>query len=336
MADEQDAAFFMVPVNSLNSGDSPRLGGVDSEHARRLAESEDDLPPILVNRADNRVVDGQHRVAAARLRGEKDIRVRYFDGDADEAFLMAVRRNSEHGLPLTMADRESAARRIIRSHPSLSDRAIAAASKLSAHTVARLRSELCGDDEVSGRAYRIGRDGRARPLDAARGRLVAQSLIQENPDASLREIAAVSGISPATVRDVRLRMARGDDAVPQVRRSEKRGRAGQPPVSKRGRMRESRPVPVDLPGSRDQESLLRSLSRDPSLRFSERGRALLRWLSSRATGLAGWESVVDAIPPHSTYLFAELARVCSDEWLAFAERIEGQRDADDGRIDNAG
>jgi DNA-binding CsgD family transcriptional regulator len=322
------ADVLLVPVDSLLIGDSPRLAGEDAEHTRRLAYGDADLPPILVNRADNRVVDGAHRVAAARLRGDREIRVRYFDGDPDDAFLAAVRANAEHGLPLTLADREAAAMRIIRSHPGLSDRAIAGAAKLSAHTVARLRARLSATDEVSDRGHRIGRDGRARPTDAARGRLAAASLILQNPGASLREIAVVAGISPATVRDVRLRMARGADPVPPALQSAACGQdRDRPAATPEITLRDVRPGPARAPDRRDLEGLLGALSRDPALRFNERGRALLRWLSSRAAGPSGWESVVDAIPPHSSYLFAELARGCAEEWLAFASGIEGRRDA---------
>jgi ParB-like chromosome segregation protein Spo0J len=317
--DQETADTVFVPVHSLTAGDTPRLNGEDAEHIRRLAQYDGELPPILVNMADNSVIDGAHRLAAARLRGDTTVKVRYFNGKPDEAFLVAVKSNANHGLPLTLADREAAARRIIRSHPGLSDRALAATTSLSAHTVARLRAELNATNGVRVGKYRLGRDGRSRPTDATEGRLAAQSLIRENPRASLREIAVIAGISPATVRDVRLRIERGEDAVPRPRRSataaHEPAEAEQPPD----------PQPdVDEDAGRNQEHLLEALRRDPSLRFSERGRALLRWITLRAAGPAGWRTIVDVIPAHSGYLVAELARRCADEWLAFADRIENR------------
>ncbi|WP_159026524.1 hypothetical protein [Streptomyces vietnamensis] len=56
---------------------------------------------------------------------------------------------------------------------------------------------------------RRGRDGRMRSLDAAKARPRAAELIAERPDASLRHIAAPVGLSPATVSDVRRRLASG-------------------------------------------------------------------------------------------------------------------------------
>jgi ParB-like chromosome segregation protein Spo0J len=308
---------FTVSVESLVSGDSPRLLGQDTEHTRRLAQYDGALPPILVSRVENRIIDGLHRLEAARLRGDQTISVRYFDGDANDAFVVAVRVNAEHGLPLTLVDREAAAKRIILSHPDYSDRAIGVIAKLSARTVGRLRADLRQTHGVAERTARIGRDGRARPIDAAQGRLAAHAMIIKNPQASLREIARTAGISPATARDVRKRVERGDSPVPAARRTET---ADPLADALRGPMR-ARKQKAEREG-RDQEQLLRSLNRDPSLRFSETGRALLRWVLSRASGPVGWEDVVDTIPSHSSYLVAEVARGCAEQWLAFADRIE--------------
>ncbi len=43
-------------------------------HARSLAQTEADLPPIVVHRTTTRVIDGMHRLTAAGLRGEREIR----------------------------------------------------------------------------------------------------------------------------------------------------------------------------------------------------------------------------------------------------------------------
>ncbi|MGH3683128.1 MAG: ParB/RepB/Spo0J family partition protein, partial [Natronosporangium sp.] len=110
---------------------SPRLHGEDVSHTRLLAQTHASLPPILVHWPTMRVVDGVHRVQAARLRGETSIRAVFFDGDENAAFVKAVEANVSHGLPLSIDDRRVAAARIIALYPDWSDRAVAASAGLS-------------------------------------------------------------------------------------------------------------------------------------------------------------------------------------------------------------
>ncbi|MGE5827017.1 MAG: ParB/RepB/Spo0J family partition protein [Micromonosporaceae bacterium] len=303
--------LHLVPLRLLLPADSPRLVGEDAKHIRVLAESDAVLPPILVHRGTMRIVDGMHRVGAARLRGREAIEVTFFEGSEAEAFVVAVQQNVKHGLPLTLADREAAAARIMASHPRWSDRAIAAATGLAAKTVAAVRRRT-----VAGRHadVRIGRDGRARPLNSAEGRRLASKVIAARPDASLREIAKAAGISPATARDVRDRMHRGDDPVPPKQRTpaarsapRRRAEVGPPPATR---------------SEREPTSVLENLRQDPSLRFADSGRALLRWLSAHAIEPGEWRAFVDATPPHCAYIVAGLARACANEWLDFASQLD--------------
>jgi hypothetical protein len=135
-----DGTVTRLPVTAVREADSPRSAGLDMAHARALAEVETELPPLVVHRATMRVIDGMHRLAAARLRGQTEVATRLFDGDDDEAFLLAVRLNVRHGMPLTIADRRAAAARIINTQPQLSNRYIAVTAGLSAKAVAALRS----------------------------------------------------------------------------------------------------------------------------------------------------------------------------------------------------
>ena len=173
-----------LPVGSLLSSDSPRVAGVDEAHVRVLAELVPDLPPILVHRGSNRVIDGMHRLRAHWLRGFEHIEAEYYDGPDAEIFIVAVRTNLYHGLPLSLADRRSAARRILEQHSDFSDRGIAAIVGLSAKTIGRLRQPDSGGDDT----FRLGRDGRVRPLGIASARKLAGELLQQNPQASLRGI----------------------------------------------------------------------------------------------------------------------------------------------------
>jgi DNA-binding CsgD family transcriptional regulator/transposase-like protein len=297
----------------LCAGESPRLEGEVAEHVRMLAELDRRLPPILVRRSTMEVIDGIHRLRAATLRGDQMIEVRYFDGDEAEAFVEAVKANVTHGMPLTLHDRETAAARIVASHPHYSDRSIAAITGLSAKRVAAARRRVTG--EVGG--VRIGRDGRVRPLNSADGRRLASKIIAGNPGASLQDVAREAGLSPTTVRDVRERMRRGDDPVPPRQRPTEP--QAQPPRQLHGR---TGPDKVERRPFRDRTALLRNLQTDPALRYSERGRSVLRWLLERVSGPDGWERQIDSIPSHCAYLVAEIARSCADEWSMFARRLE--------------
>lgn len=311
------SAIQTLPITSLAAGYSPRQGGESVEHVHVLAASEAGLPPIVVHRATMRVIDGMHRLHAARVRGRQTIEVRFFDGTEEEAFVAAVHANVAHGLPLSRVDRETAAARIIASHPEWSDRWIAAITGLAPGTVAAIRRR--GPEGLDATS-RIGRDGRVRPLSSADGRRIASAMIAARPDASLREIAKLAGISPATVLDVRERMRHGDDPVPRKRRARQwRVPAAQAsPARKRGRGK-------TRPGvARDRPALLADLRKDPSLRLTESGRVLLRLLDTYANGPGKLQDLVDAVPPHAAYLVADLARVCASEWLDVADQLESR------------
>ncbi|MFC7733878.1 ParB/RepB/Spo0J family partition protein [Actinomadura keratinilytica] len=204
-----------VAVDALAMDDSPRCSGVVPEHVAALAETPHPLPPIIVHRATMRVIDGRHRLLAARMRGRPTIDVRFYEGDEAHAFALAVKSNIAHGLPLTAADRKRAAARVIASHPQWSDRLIASVTGLAPATVADIRRRSAAG---SAERIRIGRDGRIRPVDATEGRRRAGELILADPSLSLRQIARAAGISPETARDVRNRLRRGEDPLPSRRR----------------------------------------------------------------------------------------------------------------------
>jgi ParB-like chromosome segregation protein Spo0J len=296
-----------VPIAALQPSDSPRLDGEDGAHVRLLAQSADDLPPILVHRRTNRVIDGMHRLEAAALRGDETIRVQYFDGDDADAFVLAVQANVTHGLPLTMADRRAAARRIVGSYPQWSDRAIARKTGLSPKTVGAIRA-TAGNPQLR---TRVGWDGRTRPLDCTEGRLRASALMREKPTASMRQIAAEADISLGTVRDVRDRLSRGDDPVPRQRGKRVEPAPPPPPAAM------ARPGVVG-PGPAQPAELLRQLKNDPSLRFSELGRTLIRLLSMTALDDRERRQLQDTVPEHCRPIVADLACACANMWWELA------------------
>jgi ParB-like chromosome segregation protein Spo0J len=309
---------MMIPVDSLRHADSPRLAGESIEHIRALAEVGSDLPPILVHRETMRVIDGMHRLRAAILNGQRTIKVRFFDGAAGDAFVAAVQANIGHGLPLSLADREAAAARILTSHPQWSDRAIAEAAGLASTTVARIRNSTTDKDAQPD--TRIGRDGRVRPINSAVGRRIAGRLFADRPKASLREIAEAAGISPATAKDVRERLKRGDDPVPPklvlAERKNEGAVSDEPPEAADVRRLQRQRVMLD------PALVLQKLQRDPSLRLNEKGRLLLRWLNTRSVNTEDWEGIEAGIPTHCVPLVADLALGFADEWVRFAEVLK--------------
>ncbi|WP_307660613.1 ParB/RepB/Spo0J family partition protein [Streptomyces sp. V1I1] len=170
-----------IEVEHLREAGTPRSSGEDNEHVKALTDVEDRLPPIIVHRPTMRVIDGMHRLRAAKLRGARRIRARYFEGDEADAFVLAVRTNVSHGLPLSLSDRRAAAARIVATHPRWSDRRIAAATGLAARTVASLRQET-GVDGTAGGTRRIGQDGEERPVSSAEGRRITGELIAGDPE----------------------------------------------------------------------------------------------------------------------------------------------------------
>jgi hypothetical protein len=222
---ECDESTFDAVVARLTPMDSVRESDdVNDEHVQRLLEAEGTWPPILVWEARNVVVDGAHRLAAARRLGMLTIQATRFDGTTADAYAEAVRRNITHGLPLTLKERTAAAGRILRSSPEWSDRRISLTCGLSPRTIARLRRDASSRGQIARSKERVGRDGRTRPVEATEMRARIAGEIAASPDSSLRAIAARVGASPETVRSVRRGLGRpplpsaasAQTAVPQV------------------------------------------------------------------------------------------------------------------------
>ncbi|ANW17145.1 ParB and winged helix-turn-helix domain-containing protein [Streptomyces clavuligerus] len=310
----EDTPPAFVPVDQIIETRLVRVAGSSPDHVSALTQCPDDLPPILVHRPTMQVFDGVHRLRAAKLRGDATIGVRYVDGTEEDAFMLAVSANVTQGLPLTLADRTAAAARILSSHPHLSDRLIASTAGLSTKKVAAIRQ--CSTGEMTQLNTRLGRDGKVRPLDASHGRTIASQAISNNPDLSLREIARIAGISVGTARDVRERMRRGEHPVPPRHRLSAGHRA-------------ENNVPGDNTGANgmpraERGRFLLSLRTDPSLRFSEIGRALLRLLDANTLDAAQWDRLAAAVPQRWSPVVADLAMDCAADWSALACRVRGQ------------
>ncbi|MFF4588389.1 winged helix-turn-helix transcriptional regulator [Streptomyces sp. NPDC001388] len=305
----------LIAIDELVTVGSPRISGEDPAYVQSLAESESELPPIMVHRRTMRVIDGTHRLRAAELRGQKQVAVLFFEGEESDAFVVSVAANVTHGLPLSREDRIAAVRHIFVSHPHWSDRAVATVTGLSAKKVAEVRRGM--DEGAAAPAVRVGLDGRVRPVNSAHGRELASRLIRENPEASLREIARQVGISPATVADVRERLRQGRDPVPL------KLRGGQSQTERLPRSLADNTVPLlrSRPLS-DLTPIFDTLRRDPSMRFNDVGRMVLRLFDTCALAAREQQKIADTVPHHCRGLVAELLVGYAEVWRYLAEDLK--------------
>jgi ParB-like chromosome segregation protein Spo0J len=291
-----------VLVREVTAGGGIRRRGIDQDHVKVLAELDGNWPPIVVWGPRNQVIDGCHRVAAAKLLGHARIQVVEYEGSAEDAYLESVRRNIAHGLPLSLEDRRDAVRRVLSVHPEWSDRRIASLCNLSGKTVARLRDEL-GRTSIPGPRSaglgpverREGKDGRLRPVraEALHDRIL--SAIEENPSGSLRSIAAVADASPETVRTVRARLLKG---------------GSQPGSAAAVKLID---VGEASPNSSDTDDALSCIE----------GSEFAAWF--RTTSVSDpWERFVEMVPMSRIYGVADEARRRAETWTKFARALEAR------------
>ncbi len=312
-----------VLISSLQSPDSPRSSGEDDSHIDMLAESAEEMPPIIVHGPSMRIIDGMHRVRAAISQGRQEIRARIYGGDEKNAFVIAVKTNVAHGLPLPRVDRVAAAERIAGTHPQWSNQMIAAAAGLPASTVRDIRRRSTRRTDHSN--TRLGQDGRVRPLDATEGRNLAGKLLAEKPGASVRAIAKMAGLAPSTVHDVRRRMRAGENpSLPPKKSREREKPREQERDSAVGRqIPRQRAAGSQLQLSvTDPADTLDGLKKDPALRLTDSGRSLLRWLGTQVVRMEKWEKVIDTIPDHCVGSVVRIARFQEAAWQMFAAKLE--------------
>lgn len=193
----------LVQVASLIFGFSPRFVPEDLEFVRALAElPANRLPPIWVHAETMTVIDGRHRVLAARLRDEKTIRARLHHGTLEEAFLMAVELNVPHGKPLTYGEKLRSACLLLTEMPGTEDSTVADVCGLSPATVSRLHG-------VKGCTFKdSGTHDRTRLLSSQVARREAGQIMLSFPEESNRKIAREVGLSEPAVRSIRRNMNR--------------------------------------------------------------------------------------------------------------------------------
>ncbi|MGI5429616.1 hypothetical protein [Streptomyces sp. CA-179760] len=75
------------------------------------------------------------------------------------------------------------------------------------------------------------------------------------------------------------------------------------------------------PGAVELSLSVRRLSADPSLRFTEAGRRLLRILDVSAVQPHDWTTMASSLPIHCAPVIAELARHHAESWQLLAEEL---------------
>jgi ParB-like chromosome segregation protein Spo0J len=291
-----DGGVVSLAVRDLQVSSSFRDGGVDPDHVERLVGSAGRWPPLLVLRRDRSVIDGAHRLAAARLLGLERVEASLFDGGPDDALIEFVRRNAHHGLPLTLRERKRAASRVLAAQPEWSDRRIAELCAISPKTVGRLRSQRPTEEPLRlDNGSRVGRDDRSRPLNRASARSRVLEAIRDHPGASLRSLAAVASVSPETVRLVRL-----NSSAPH---------------------RPDPPAGAALSAEDPEEPRWRE---DTALASCDGGEDFVAWFDRTALGEQDWRRHVEAVPLSRVYEIGDEARRRSELWTELARSLEGR------------
>jgi ParB-like chromosome segregation protein Spo0J len=283
----------VIPISALSLGQSPRRTPQDLDHARMLAEVDQRLPPVIVHAETMTLIDGRHRVLAARLRGEASVEAQMFHGSEREAFLVGVQANTTHGKPLSLSERLLAAKQILLTSPEMSDRAIANVCGLSARAVATRRKA----GPASRQGARVGADGRMRPLSARVAREQAAELMLAFPDDSNRKIGRSVGLSEATVRKVRRQMERSAPVAP-------------------GRRDKSA-----VPEAEACSGAAEPTSRETKSNSSD-GSQFARWLTAHSISDASWADFVNDIPLSQCSRVIADALSISKSWRNLAAQLE--------------
>lgn len=108
----------MISVHDilLDRALNPRRQAVDQEVVEHYATIFKEViwPPILVHQGTNKLLDGWHRVEAAKRAGVYSLPVIWVEAQEEELFALSVKANLSHGLRLTKEERYQAIARLQR------------------------------------------------------------------------------------------------------------------------------------------------------------------------------------------------------------------------------
>jgi hypothetical protein len=131
------------------------------------------------------------------------------------------------------------------------------------------------------------------------------------PNASAREVSRRAGVSTSTVLDVRNRVRAGHDPVP-------------PPQRHAAQDRATARSPAGGHETEASLKVLQQLRADPSLRFTDFGRALLRMLEVATVDTTIWSRLAAAVPDHHADAVRAMAAEAAKAWGQFADLLTNQ------------
>ncbi|MFE0459708.1 ParB and winged helix-turn-helix domain-containing protein [Kitasatospora sp. NPDC058965] len=193
---------------------------------------------------------------------------------------------------------------VISERPGASLREIAQAAGVSLGTAHGVRARIDRGEETLPAADRAA---------AVRAVEPAPELAPEPVEPPVRPAGTVP--PPRDPRPAAVRPLQSAPARPQA--------ASQPPPAARpfaAPRRTQTPRPLALRSS-EAFAGLAVLRRDPSLKFTDRGRALLLWLHRRLVSVSATERELQNIPPHLVPVVADLALECAAGWRELAEQL---------------
>ena len=95
----------------INEAIYPRFG-TDTETILKYRMNVDNLPPILLAKKDNTLIDGYHRLMAHRDEGRTKIVCEFIDMEENDYFIESLKRNRSHGLQLSRDEKKDACIRL--------------------------------------------------------------------------------------------------------------------------------------------------------------------------------------------------------------------------------
>jgi hypothetical protein len=142
------------------------------KQAEGVKDAKYPFPPVRVWQRDGKyvLIAGFHRVAAAKQAGMESIFVSEFSGTEDEAFEIAIRDNSKHGLRLSRGDLKVCIEKAFRRNSNMSLTLVAEMTGASRSWCQKIKEEL---EQLSGNENlfpdkTLGKDGKYRSAKRAK------------------------------------------------------------------------------------------------------------------------------------------------------------------------
>jgi len=343
-----------VIVAEVRTNRKLRLNDLAPDHVELLKAVLDEVPPILVDEKSMEVIDGAHRLCAAKELGRTHIQAHLIDGDEIGLLLAGICANTKHGLPLSLKERQNSALRILEVNETKSDRWIAEMVGLSPGAIASLRRrstvhhDHLNDTLAPGVADRVGKDGRRIPLSTAAGKQRAAELFRERPHRPIRQVAQEAGISVGTAHAVKVAVLRNEHGLAAQTRPAGAS-TGQPADSadpcrsahvaahRPNRPRDGATSPAASaaqsnpssasttsanttasaqsdPSDWASRSVIARMVKDPSVVQSEAGRRAVRSLQGLSLGRGTSEYILQGVPSHYLDEVLRLIRDSLDSW----------------------